>query len=262
MQHRERGIEPGIGHSKSLTGDDLNGQAASVVVEELDSSEGNVSLTQNWSMELLQQVAEHGSRRKTKCPTQRRAIDANEQCKPLGRKILRVLRHVPEEVYLRMEPDGWVRVEQLGEVINHWCNCDTRWKTSTLQPLTHELGMADRVQFDRNWCRAAYGHSTQLYRPTTFAEPSELLFHGTRASNWQMIECFGLAPMRRRFVQLTTDFDYAMQIASQEETPIVLQVLRAQAIAEGTRFLSTGSHVWLAEAIPAHLLQVWLPDRS
>ena len=262
MQHLEQELKSGTVRLNLQPCDDLNRQAVSAIADESMSREEEIGSTQNWSMQLLQQVAEHGSRRKTKCPTRRRAIDANEQCKPLGRKILRVLRHVPEEVYLRMEPDGWVHVEQLGEVINHWCNCDTHWKTSTLQPLMHELGMADRVQFDRNWCRAAYGHSTQLYKPTTFAEPNEMLFHGTRAGYWQMIECFGLAPMRRRFVQLTTDFDYALQIASQEETPIVLQVLRAQAIAEGTRFLSTGSHVWLAEAIPAHLLQVWLPDQG
>ena len=262
MQHRERGIESGIGRSRSLTGGDLNGQAESVVVEELDSNEGDVSPTQNWAMELLQQVAEHGGRRKTKCPTRRRAIDANEQCKPLGRKILRVLRHVPEEVFLKMEPDGWVHVEHLGDVINQWCCCSTRWTTSSLQPLMQELGIADRVQFDRHWVRAKYGHSTQWYQPTTYADPAEPLFHGTSAINWQMIECFGLLPMGRRFVQLTTDFDYANSVASTSNAPVVLQVLRAQALADGARFVNTGSHVWLAERIPASRLQVWLPDSS
>ncbi len=128
--------------------------------------------------------------------------------------------------------------------------------------LMRKLGMADRVQFDQYCCRAAYGHSTHCYQPTTFAEPSEPLFHGTSASNWQMIECIGLAPMGRRFVQLTSDFNYASHVASKSSAPVVLQVLRAQALADGVRFVATGSHAWLADAIPAHLLQVWLPDCS
>ncbi|MDX1928312.1 MAG: RNA 2'-phosphotransferase [Pirellulaceae bacterium] len=262
MQHQELRIELGLGCSSSLTGGDLNGQAESVVVEEFDSNAGDVNPTQNWSMELLQQVAEHGSRLKTKCPTRPRAIDANEQCKPLGRKILRVLRHVPEEVFLEMEPDGWVYAEHLGDLINQWCSCSTRWKTSTLLSLMQELGISDRVQFDRQWVRAAYGHSTQCYQPTTYADPAESLFHGTSASDWQMIECFGLLPMGRRFVQLTTDFDYATAVATTSNAPVVLQVLRAQALADGVRFVKTESHVWLAEKIPASRLQVWLPDSS
>lgn len=262
MKDLERESTKSATCAHSLPINDSGDQDATTVSDLSYSNSSEDSLISGWIQSPRQQVTEHGSKRKTRCPNALPRSKKNNKCVPLGTKILRVLRHAPEDVYLRMDDNGWVHVEQLGEVVNHWCNCNTRWKTSTLQPLMHELGMADRVQFDRDWCRAAYGHSTQLYKPTTFAEPSEPLFHGTRASNWQMIECFGLAPMRRRFVQLTTDFDYAMQIASQEETPIVLQVLRAQAIAEGTRFLSTGSHVWLAEAIPAHLLQVWLPDRS
>ena len=76
-----------------------------------------------------------------------------------------------------------------------------------------------------------------------------------------MIECFGLSPAKRRFVQLTTDFDYASQIAnSHSRSPIVLQVSTTEAIANGVRFYSTDTHVWLATAVPATCLQVWLDD--
>lgn len=259
MREQVQRSEANLTRLNSLPSDDRKGQATSPVADEANANVASIGWAPSWNMELIEQLAEHGSLRKTKCPTGRRSSDTFDQCKPLGMRLLRVLRHVPEEVYLRMDWDGWVQVEQLGDVINHWCNCNTRWQASSLQPLMRELGMADRVQFDRHWCRAAYGHSTQCYQPTTFAEPTEPLFHGTSANNWQMIECFGLLPKGRRFVQLTTDFDYATNVAAKSSAPVVLQVLRAQALAESVHFVATGSHVWLADAIPANLLQVWLP---
>jgi RNA:NAD 2'-phosphotransferase (TPT1/KptA family) len=64
--------------------------------------------------------------------------------------------------------------------------------------------------------------------------------------------------MRRRFVQLTSNFSYAQAIANQTPSPVVFQILREQALADGIRFFETGTHVWVSDAIPADLLQCWL----
>jgi RNA:NAD 2'-phosphotransferase (TPT1/KptA family) len=76
-----------------------------------------------------------------------------------------------------------------------------------------------------------------------------------------MIECFGLLPSKRRFVQLTTDFDYANEIAnSKSRSPIVLQVATAAALESNVSFYPTATHVWLSTSIPATCLQVWMDD--
>ena len=61
MQHLEREFESGTVRSNSQSCDDLNRQAASAIADESMSREEEIGSTQNWSMELLQQVAEHGS---------------------------------------------------------------------------------------------------------------------------------------------------------------------------------------------------------
>ncbi len=158
-----------------------------------------------------------------------------------------------------MNRNGWVDAQHMAAVISKWCiRRSSRIQTDSLSSLILQLRLEHRVQFDGPFCRASYGHSTRFYKPTTVAEPNQPLYHGTSTANLPSIELFGLWPMRRRFVQLTTDFEYAHKVAARSPDPIVLQILREQAMADGIQFISTGSHAWLAEPIPAHLLMGWL----
>ena len=56
-------------------------------------------------------------------------------------------------------------------------------------------------------------------RPTAFAIPEAPLFHGTDAGVWSVIQTYGLLPQNRFFVQLTTDFEYAEEIAKAQNVP-------------------------------------------
>jgi RNA:NAD 2'-phosphotransferase (TPT1/KptA family) len=89
--------------------------------------------------------------------------------------------------------------------------------------------------------------------------PDAYLFHGTAASNLDFIDCFGLQPNGRRYVQLTSDFEYAMEIASRNAgEAVVLQIRTAAALESGVHFFATRTHVWLATAIPSDCLQTWI----
>jgi len=67
--------------------------------------------------------------------------------------------------------------------------------------------------------------------------------------------------MKRQFVQLTTDFDYAREVASKlPGNPVVLQISTYSAEQLKVRFFSTGTHVWLATPIPTSCLQVWMDN--
>ena len=160
-----------------------------------------------------------------------------------------------------MDSEGWVDSVEMGNLINQLTGTDSVPDFDEVRRIFAEIELTDRIQFKQRFFRAAYGHSAERFAPSTSAIPEQPLFHGTSADNWPLIECFGLSSVKRRFVQLTTDFDYANQIAnSHSRSSIVLQVANAEAIAKGVRFYSTDTHVWLATAVPATCLQVWLDD--
>lgn len=167
--------------------------------------------------------------------------------------LLRVLRHAPEEASISMDFNGWVDAEDV-----------LRWLEKRL-PSARDVGLyrlverlGDRFQIKDQKIRASYGHSSENYQPTSFAVPTEPLFHGTGANQWSLIEAFGLVSGRRRFAQLTTNFEYAQKIArSHADEPIVLQVTCRGAINAGVQFLETGTHVWLSPNVPAQFLQPW-----
>jgi putative RNA 2'-phosphotransferase len=167
--------------------------------------------------------------------------------------LLKVLRHRPNELNLKMNADGWVNLEYV-----------IQWIESLLPEVRHigvtnvlaELG--DRIQIQDGKIRATYGHSCSRFRPSKPSVPNLPLFHGTSSDRWPNIELFGLRPGDRRYVQLTSSFEYAVQIAMKHpQEAIVIQVSTIPAIDEGVKFYATGTHAWLAEAIPSSCLQVW-----
>lgn len=167
--------------------------------------------------------------------------------------LLKALRHRPDELNLQMNADGWVDLENV-----------IQWIESLLPEVRHigvtnvlaELG--DRIQIQDGQIRATYGHSCSQFSPSKPSVPNLPLFHGTSSDRWPNIELFGLRPGDRRFVQLTSSFDYAVQISMKRpQEAIVIQVSTVAAIDEGIQFFDTGTHAWLAEAIPSSCLQVW-----
>lgn len=179
----------------------------------------------------------------------------------ISRTILKALRHEPESFGLRMDQDGWVSSSEFGHLVAQLTGTEESLNCDDLQNAILALGLSDRIEFEKGRFRACYGHSAMQFAPALAAVPTVPLYHGTSAENWRMIECFGLLPSKRRFVQLTTDFDYANEIAnSKSRSPIVLQVATTEAIANGVKFYSTNTHVWLSTAVPVTCLQVWLNE--
>lgn len=179
----------------------------------------------------------------------------------LSSTILKALRHTPELFALHMNSDGWVGEQEFGVLLAQLIGVDEQLPMESINDILCETGLADRVQNKNGFVRAAYGHSTPIFVPTESSVSDQPLFHGTSADNWSMIECFGLSPRNRRFIQLTTDFEYANEVAlSRGRSPIIIQIATAEAISRGVQFYSTGTHVWLSTEIPADCLQVWLDN--
>jgi putative RNA 2'-phosphotransferase len=183
------------------------------------------------------------------------------QVNDIRRMILVALRHDPSSFDLRMDSNGWVDIPALGDAINIMLDCEQDWDAPSVLYFLNEIGLNDRVQFRSGLCRAAYGHSTPKFEPNNATTPDGPLFHGTSSTLVSMIELFGLQPRSRRFVQLTTDFDYALEIATNGKgQPVVFQIQSKIATELGVSFYPTGSHVWLSTPIPADSLQLWMTE--
>jgi putative RNA 2'-phosphotransferase len=97
--------------------------------------------------------------------------------------------------------------------------------------------------------RATYGHSIELGKPPPVASPPPLLFHGTTEEVLPTIRREGLKPMGRRFVHLTSDREYALQVANAKQSHTVVIVRAAAANIAGRVFRCASSRVWLTERI-------------
>ena len=184
-----------------------------------------------------------------------------DQRETLRRTILKALRHKPNDFGMRMDCDGWVDISQVVLIAYPFIANETDIDLDEVFKLVTELDFGDRVEVLADCIRATYGHSTKHFRPTKPAIPDGPLFHGTSCDLWPLINTFGLLPGNRRFVQLTSDFDYAKDIAeSHKGKPIVIQISTSHATELGVQFYGTSTHVWLATHIPSDCLQLWLVD--
>lgn len=182
----------------------------------------------------------------------------------LSRWLLKVLRHDPEAAGVSMDRDGWVAMEQIVSSLPSHLIAFSNLPHEFLAELIEHL-LWQRVQLIDENIRATYGHTTRLLDPVESHTPDAPLFHGTSWELWPLIGHVGLTPAGRRFVQLTTDFDYANRIAlGRSAHPLVLQVATRDALDVGVKFYNFGIHVWQCTAIPSCCLQAWstlaLPD--
>ena len=175
----------------------------------------------------------------------------------LSRWLLKILRHSPEAANVTMDRSGWIPLIQITSSLPERLNGYSVLPHDYLAELI-ENTLGQRVQFNGENIRATYGHTTEQFDPVEALVPDAPLFHGTAWERWPLIQYTGLIPAGRRFVQLTTDFEYANRIArSRSSNPLVLQVRSLSALDAGVKFYNFGVHVWQCTTIPNYCLQQW-----
>ncbi|MBY0513834.1 MAG: RNA 2'-phosphotransferase [Gemmataceae bacterium] len=93
-----------------------------------------------------------------------------------------------------------------------------------------------------------------LGSPGERRSPPEFLLHGTPAGTVASVLATGLRSMNRAFVHLTSDPDYAAQVAAAKGGGVVLRVRAKAAADDGVEFLLANPHVWLVRHVPAAYL--------
>lgn len=173
-----------------------------------------------------------------------------------------LLRHHPETIGLHMDCHGWVSVEELIEKVN----------AESQYALTREIlqGIADaddkgRYRIDRanDRIKCCQGHSIPWVQPElTYAEPPEILYHGTTTKAYEKIkECGAIKKMNRHAVHLTAKLDMAWRSAKRWHIePAVLRIVTAPMVKAGIAFGVTENDVWCVEEIPVEYIDSVLKD--
>ncbi|MBW3547129.1 MAG: RNA 2'-phosphotransferase [Actinobacteria bacterium] len=158
------------------------------------------------------------------------------------------LRHRPDEVGLKMTPDGWVDAAALLRA------AEGDGMTISGEQLQAIVATNDkqRYEFDATGrrIRARQGHSVAVDLGLQPRTPPEVLYHGTARRFADRILAEGLRPMGRQHVHLSPDPATATDVGGRRGAPLVLAVQAGTMFAAGHDFWMSANGVWLALAVP------------
>ncbi|MFF2728400.1 RNA 2'-phosphotransferase [Streptomyces sp. NPDC058008] len=162
------------------------------------------------------------------------------------------LRHQPERIGIRLDPHGWVAVDELLRA------CNQRGMALTREELDHVVAVSDKQRFavEGDRIRANQGHSVTVDLDLPPAEPPAYLYHGTVAKVLAAIRAEGLRPMNRHHVHLSPDRETAVRVGARRGVPVVLSVDAGAMHRAGHLFHVSANDVWLTDAVPPRFLRV------
>jgi putative RNA 2'-phosphotransferase len=165
-----------------------------------------------------------------------------------------VLRHQPEKIGLKLDPAGWVSVEELLEA------CEKHGFPLRENELEAVVASSDKQRFsfsdDRLQIRANQGHSINVdlgYQPTV---PPEELYHGTVERFLRSILDSGLSKRKRHHVHLSADLETAQKVGARRGVPVILRVMSGGMHRDGHLFFRSENGVWLTDRVPPEYLEV------
>jgi putative RNA 2'-phosphotransferase len=170
----------------------------------------------------------------------------------LSKFLSLVLRHEPDRVGLKLDPAGWVNVNDLLQAVNR------HGVSLTVEQLNHVVATNDKKRFvfsdDGLRVRASQGHSVGValqYEPQT---PPELLYHGTPERFVDSIRATGLNKGERHHVHLSADYAIASKVGERRGQPVVLTIRSGDMYRQGHIFYRSANGVWLVEHVPPQFI--------
>ena len=168
----------------------------------------------------------------------------------LSKTISHALRHQPEAYGLRLDPEGWVAVDDLLTALRQRRSA---WHNVSQADITTIMVESSKQRFElhEGKIRAFYGHSIPEKVEKQSETPPTTLYHGTTPQAVAAIRFEGLKSMQRQYVHLSTDEKTARLVALRRTNqPIILRIAALQAHEQGVRFYAGNEDIWLADPIP------------
>jgi len=163
-----------------------------------------------------------------------------------------VLRHKPETIGIKLDPQGWVSVaDVVGGMIKAGKTVNSLDIIEIV--LDDEKGRYSLKDND-TMIRANQGHSIKVDLGLVAQQPPKDLFHGTTERFVDTILKEGLKPMQRHHVHLSADVETAEQVGSRRGKVHIFTIKTAQMIADGFKFYKSENGVWLVDKVPPEYL--------
>lgn len=183
--------------------------------------------------------------------------------RPLSVYLCFLLRHHPEEVQLHMDEHGWVSVEELIAGVN----TQGRY-TLTREKLRHIVSTDDKGRYrldeENDRIKCCQGHSIPWVQPELrYADPPEILYHGTTAEAYEKIVQSGaVKKMGRHAVHLTANWELTWRAAKRwHKEAVVLEIETKPMVADGFLFGVTENDVWCVEEVPIKYIRAVLKEQ-
>jgi putative RNA 2'-phosphotransferase len=170
----------------------------------------------------------------------------------LSKLMSGLLRHFPEAGGLRLDPQGFVGIEELAEALRRLGH---QWVGEEHVRAVAELDPKGRFEVAGSAIRARYGHSIPVRIRYEVEYPAQPLYHGTSRSRLDSILSVGLLPMKRLYVHLTTSLEDALERARRFPDPVVLAVDPLCLKKRGLRVFKGGKNVYLVRRVPPDCLK-------
>lgn len=173
----------------------------------------------------------------------------------LSRAMSHALRHQPWLYELELDDEGWTTVSSLLSALQQK---RSKWARITSEDFHSVLRHSAKRRFEINddKIRALYGHSVPQRLKKRISTPPEFLFHGTDPAVLPRIMEFGLQPMNRQYVHLSTDTTTALEVGRRKsDKPTILEVNALEAHKTGVRFCEGNEIVWLADQVPVSFIR-------
>jgi putative RNA 2'-phosphotransferase len=169
----------------------------------------------------------------------------------LSKIISHALRHEPEYYNLKLTNDGWVSIDELVSGIKTKVLGYSNLEHVTIVNLV-SAAKKKRHEIHGSQIRSLHGHSLGIEHNSPPEIPLANLFHATALKYWDRIKQEGLNKMGRNYVHLSTQKQFALDVAEKKYKSIVLlQVDAVKASAEGVLFYSNDkASIWLCKHVP------------
>lgn len=172
----------------------------------------------------------------------------------LSKFLSLVLRHQPEVIGMKLDPEGWLDIQEL------IANADKNGNRFTLNDLLDVVETNDKKRFalsdDGLRIRASQGHSVSgvdlQLKPI---EPPDRLYHGTVGEFIDLIKTEGLRKRSRNHVHLSDNVATATKVAERRGKAIILEVMSKEMHSDGFAFYLSANGVWLTDSVPAKYIK-------
>ncbi|MFC4100777.1 RNA 2'-phosphotransferase [Paenibacillus xanthanilyticus] len=170
----------------------------------------------------------------------------------LSKMLTKMLRHAPDEFGLRLnQADGSCEADALLAALRR----QSVWAGVTMEDIEAVVRQCEKQRFElrEGRIRARYGHSCERVAYEA-AVPPAILYHGTNRKALAQIKQEGLRAMGRQYVHLSEGKPFAELAGRRRGELAMLRVDTVSAAQAGVTFYRAGNEVWLADQIPAEVL--------